>query len=1322
MLAVAADEPDFLLPDDEKAPRPGLAFRNDLPLPKRVRNIPFHLTKRQSERLHATFPGLHFKPGLRSTTHSHPVLALERNECEAEVIDLLLRGNNDVVCDIGGAPNRHLAAGRARVHSVCPILSPDDVIRHAGRRPGPHYCECDALGCNHLPNCHVLLFVHSIYYFTPAQVLALLLRSIHGKCVSIHHCFEDGIGTFGLGEAAYELRGTQSEPVIAMTLGHKTYRHPFPSWMRTRYFSSGGYAMTWATRVIRGDTHIVDFQLCPQFPEWVDEPPVTFQAALGDGSAIGFVNLAGALTERPGAFTAFVKHQVDEHMSCWVFGPRVVFYSGTRTILVPRPLVDEVAAFCAGMGRTPPTYQTVLSTTRNKAKLYNIPPCYLADTIIYCGTLGYLKNMATELGVMNTFLAPLVPLAAVHAEALQFRFPLVVGARSIDAFKAVATAGLGWYAVKPLRLPTILLSEHTFNMIHPGSYTGDFVRSLLRIVGWLFPGSHAQVLRVLLCAVAVVYMWRKQLNNYVPTFNSLQYYDQRIASVAPTPQSECLRDIVLPAFTSQLPLVEPRPDSIMTPPDLYDAHPVSHRKVLSLPGIAVAGFVPTVMAQNVRNQMSAINNRMLAPAPYDNAQMLRFRSWVLANMDHLFPHSEEHRATHPTAFEEWSERFPYHTRLNLIRAKARLETSALTDNMIFKRGMFVKVEKGKPATETGGEDYDPRGIQSATDEYNVLVGPFIHAVSKVIKKMWNQNHFLIYTSGMSAEALGALFATMRREIPRMCVIEDDASRWDKSMGSPHLDLCIEIMRHFGSDDLPGWGQYRNLTEVLRRGMRASGHSSLEVFYKLLAMMKSGDAFTSLWNSLVNALMHCYIYCIVTGISVADVARANTSRISVTEALAARDALFPPPAEDEDKKMVPLGVAFQPRHVRFAHDVGLGLIPDERSQDEKKREGKLPDVWPFVCAAHGDDMLAFFTEGSITAAQVVDIAKQLGFTAKAKLRTAEQDYLVEFCSGVFWPVERGQYVLGPKPGRILSRLGWAVELRPSKEQKKKAEDPGPAFVRGVCLGLVNDVQHVPIAKELVNRMLQLTEGKRPMYSGRDFDYKVHASRAHGYCDDTLRFFTQRYGLGLETLESFIVQVAETNLSELAHMAYLAPVMEIDLGSVSERIGLWNAIKTVGPVQVFAEMLFKRFPAQWARVHNVFFEGLNALLDPVADAYAKSGIITLPQVVETEPERIAMHTLSSLPDVIYTVAGAPLLEEYLKHRFKWFTHVIVCLEWVGCGCNPVYFPTAVMHYICASLSYKNGVFVHGVWNSWVLLGSLLRRTIRGKLTPAPLALTA
>ncbi len=1306
---------DQFLPDESAVPRPGTAFEDLQPLAKYVRRIPFALTKEQSERLHRTFPNLHFVSTPRATTHSHPVLALERNECETEVIAALTAHNDDVVCDVGGAPNRHLAAGRARVHTVCPTLSPDDVLRHSHRRYGNHYCECDALGCPHLPNCHVLLFVHSIYYFSASQMLALLLRSRRGRAVSIHHSFENGIGAFGLGEAAYEIRGNTDEPTVAMTLGYKTYRHAFPAWLRTRYYEQNGFAMTWGTRHIRGDTHVVDFELCPLFPNWQEEPPVSFRAALDDGAPIGFVNLAGALTERPGAFTTFVKQQLELHTSAWVFGPTITFFTGSKTILVPKPLVDEVAGMCAGMSRTAAVLQTVIATTRNKAKLYNIPPKYLADTVMYCAVLGFMKNIESETALLTNEIASKMRIAETHRESLLFKFPWHVSWTHIQYAKYAATAVISALMARQIR-------QRYRDRAAPVAPAGSVVDALLRVYKWIWPAPRRADLFLVLGGVAIVMIWWRKLSKFVgaahPAFKSLQYYPQRIASVAPEPLNEDIKGTVLPAFTSQLPLLPPRDGAIMVPPDLYDAHPFEHRQVLSLPGLGIAGQVPTVMAQNVRNQMAAINNRMLAPAPFDPTTMTKFRTWVLANMAHLFPGSEEHRETQPTDFNEWVGRFPLATQLNLRKAKARLETQAYTERMVFRRGMFAKVEKGKPATNVGGEDYDPRGIQSATDEYNVMVGPFIHAVSKVIRKMWGVNHFLIYTSGMSAEAIGALFSRMKKEIPHTTVLEDDASRWDKSMSEPLLDLCIDIMRHFGADHLPGWGQFISLTELLRRGMRTSGHSSLEVFYKLMATMKSGDAFTSLWNTIINCLMHCYIYCVVNRVTPQELHRCSTRRTDAVLEYKMTRSLVPsnPDVDEEVDRKEPITYARGERK-----RVTFEMMSLEENKHEVLDDLGPPDSHYFVCLAHGDDMLAFCPQGYITAEAVTAIAKELGFTAKAKLRSEDEDHLVEFCSALFWPTNENTYVVGPKPGRILSRIGWAVELKPSRSDKKNDVDPGPAFVRGVCLGLSNDVQHVPFAKELINNMIEQTKDVRAMYpkGGDVYDHKIHASRAHEYCDATLRFVSRRYGISLQQLDFYRDQLKTAALGTLMHLPNLNVLFDVDMGCVANALGmLADRAAPVsqpqqrranlfidGPVAMAAQFCADHWPDVMQNLVRRYHLMLLGYSDWVITQVVDNVGIPPPDAIANIKEQAVANadTLVIALDPFYafhSVVAAPMYEEAAKKYWRYALHVIIGVEWVSHKFSLGYLPTALMHIVCSRLKYKWAVLLHSAWNLRVL----------------------
>jgi len=92
---------------------------------------------------------------------------------------------------------------------------------------------------------------------------------------------------------------------------------------------------------------------------------------------------------------------------------------------------------------------------------------------------------------------------------------------------------------------------------------------------------------------------------------------------------------------------------------------------------------------------------------------------------------------------------------------------------------------------------------------------------------------------------------------------------------------------------------------------------------------------------------------------------------------------------------------------------------------------------------------------------------LGFDSAAQYRSNLEE--AEFCSNRLYPVwrtetERG-YVFGPKPGKVLAKLGYIIN--PPKNVRPAV------MMRGVALGLQKNCNHIPPLKVVIDRILSLT---------------------------------------------------------------------------------------------------------------------------------------------------------------------------------------------------------------------------------------------------------
>jgi len=192
------------------------------------------------------------------------------------------------------------------------------------------------------------------------------------------------------------------------------------------------------------------------------------------------------------------------------------------------------------------------------------------------------------------------------------------------------------------------------------------------------------------------------------------------------------------------------------------------------------------------------------------------------------------------------------------------------------------------------------------------------------------------------------------------------------------------------------------------------------------------------------------------------------------------------------------------------------------QPDEKQESEVVDSYiaSFNIAVIGDDDIMLVAKPLSSAH--TEVIKQLGM--KLELISRENPNDAEYCSALFWPVER-KYpnsdqkfetrVLAPKPGRILTKMPWALNLN-NREPL--------SHIRAVALGLERDVSPVPIAREYVQALLRLT---RDVSAKPYVEYhKVHLT--HKYENISARaiaMMSDRYGWNADMLRDFVRALRE-----------------------------------------------------------------------------------------------------------------------------------------------------------------------------------------------------
>jgi hypothetical protein len=148
---------------------------------------------------------------------------------------------------------------------------------------------------------------------------------------------------------------------------------------------------------------------------------------------------------------------------------------------------------------------------------------------------------------------------------------------------------------------------------------------------------------------------------------------------------------------------------------------------------------------------------------------------------------------------------------------------------------------------------------------------------------------------------------------------------------------------------------------------------------------------------------------------------------------------------------------------------------------------------------GDDMILMTTkENLIKLLNIVNMFYEgLGFSIK--INSSLNGRQAEFCNGLFWP-SGGKYYFGPKPGRLLGKTFYMLK-------NTIGRDP-VGLVKGICLSLEYVCSYVPILRELIQHLLNLTHFRTAKYPPYEA-HKFVAKEKHMYDSETIQFFVDRY---------------------------------------------------------------------------------------------------------------------------------------------------------------------------------------------------------------------
>jgi len=242
---------------------------------------------------------------------------------------------------------------------------------------------------------------------------------------------------------------------------------------------------------------------------------------------------------------------------------------------------------------------------------------------------------------------------------------------------------------------------------------------------------------------------------------------------------------------------------------------------------------PVVFGNETENVVKCLNERAFADlSPRDQTTCKEFEQWLPNFWMTLFG---EIKTFTPTSFTDWVSRFPPAKRAPLM--KIHTEMRECTDRDCTLRQCFIKKEI------TWKEEGCPRLITGVADVFKVLVGPYLHGLSKVVGRKLRNSQF-VYAPGLNVLEIG--------QWPDLTKggISTDMSRFDSHVTSWHMRLMLSVYKHFNfpNDIIHALEQSINMNCYFRSGLHVVPNEPRR---------STGHPNTTVENTLLNIALHAF---------------------------------------------------------------------------------------------------------------------------------------------------------------------------------------------------------------------------------------------------------------------------------------------------------------------------------------------------------------------------------------------------------------------------------------------------------------------------------
>lgn len=492
------------------------------------------------------------------------------------------------------------------------------------------------------------------------------------------------------------------------------------------------------------------------------------------------------------------------------------------------------------------------------------------------------------------------------------------------------------------------------------------------------------------------------------------------------------------------------------------------RAVMQPMGPVLLTHKPIVFAKTLSNEIIAVNKRALIVVDQKPGSVDRYHTLIQCLRPLLA------RAINPTKISRWLSKFPASVRAKLREAQSRVCRGFYRKSTICHHKVFVKHEKIMGLNSHGRPDKTPRLIIPCEPEFNIVTGPFYHALSKYLRRTLTCMDALFYAAGASAEECG-FFEEHNNSLgltDNNCM---DESKFDAHFTFEGRRAELDKQRDwYGMPPLT----YQFMTWLISdfRGTTPNGYS-----FKTKGRRLSGEAATTVGNTEEELLMSFadYSACLIDS-GRTDILSSHILHVLSRGRVGKRFFAIAAAGDDNHSKSSPYI-----RQYINGHPIKTALGFECKSVWTTKPEF-LSSMYAPVAPYSFTLTLPPFSPGPSMEPWVEHPDPQLSEIIELKCST----------------------LLVPLIGRQLAKCGWDIEM-----------DPFPlAKMSSVMRGVEKYWSFIPVLRSVVSKYRDLSN-RRTHYD----PYKINVSQFHNAVPATWHAYCDRYSVTpqqLLELESII----------------------------------------------------------------------------------------------------------------------------------------------------------------------------------------------------------